>query len=785
VLRGSAQNPDVFFQAREASTPFHARVPDVVADAMTRFAELTGRGYRPFDYFGHPEAERVIVVMGSGGETARETVEHLSAEGARVGVIQVRLFRPFSTAHLLDVLPPTTRTLGVLDRTKEPGAVGEPLYLDVVAALARASAEGTLPGAGIPRVVGGRYGLSSKEFTPGMVKGVLDALAGEAPKHGFTVGIVDDVSGTHLPWEASFEIEGDAVFRALFYGLGADGTVGANKNTIEILGRDPGIHPQGYFVYDSKKSGSRTVSHVRFGPSPIRSAYLIRSANFVGCHQFRFVETLDVLEFARPGATFLLNSPWGPERVWDELPRPVQETILEKGLELWVIDAAAVARESGLGRLINTVMQTCFFAISNVIPRDDALERIKASVRETYGRKGQEVVRKNLEAVDATLERLHRVTLPEQATSSRPRPRPVPEEAPEFVQEVTARMLEGRGDELPVSAFAADGSFPLGTARWEKRNISDQVAIWESDLCIQCGNCAFVCPHAVIRAKAYPESELAVAPDGFPSAPLSTKGFPDTRYTLQVYVEDCTGCGLCVEACPARDLTEPRRKAINMGPKREILDRERENERFFERLPWNDRSRVDFGTVRGAQFLEPLFEFSGACAGCGETPYLKLLSQLFGDRALVANATGCSSIYGGNLPTTPWATNAEGRGPAWSNSLFEDNAEFGLGMRVAADRLLDEARRLLEAVGPELSDPGLATAILAAPQRTEPEILSNENGFSLSMTPCARWTVRRPVASRRWPSTWFPGASGSWAGTAGPMTSEQEGSTTSSLRGWM
>jgi pyruvate-ferredoxin/flavodoxin oxidoreductase len=730
VLRGSAQNPDVFFQAREASNPYHARVPEVVAEVMTRFAELTARRYRPFDYFGHPEAERVLIIMGSGGETVRETAEHLVGQGERVGVIQVRLFRPFSAAHLLAVLPATARTLGVLDRTKEPGAPGEPLYLDVVAALSRASAEGTLPGGGVPRVVGGRYGLSSKELTPAMVKGTLDALAAEEPKHGFTVGILDDVSGTHVPWDASFETETENVFRAIFYGLGADGTVGANKNTIEILGEDPEIHPQGYFVYDSKKSGSRTVSHVRFGRSPIRSAYLIRSAHFIGCHQFRFVETLDVLACARPGATFLLNSPWGPEEVWDELPRPVQETILEKELHLWVIDATAVARETGLGGRINIIMQTCFFAISDVIPRDDALERIKTSVRETYGKKGADVVRNNLEAVDATLDRLHRVAVPEQVTSMRSRSPAVPQRAPAFVREVTARMIEGRGDELPVSALPADGTFPVGTARWEKRNVSDQVAIWESELCIQCGNCAFVCPHAVIRAKAYPETELAGAPGGFPSAPLSTKGFPDTRYSLQVYVEDCTGCGLCVEACPARDLAEPRRKAINMGPKGEILDRERENELFFETLPWNDRSRVDFGTVRGTQFLEPLFEFSGACAGCGETPYLKLLSQLFGDRAMVANATGCSSIYGGNLPTTPWAANADGRGPAWSNSLFEDNAEFGLGMRVAADRLLDEARRLLLALGPALPDPGLAQAILKAPQRTESEILEQRGRVS-------------------------------------------------------
>jgi pyruvate-ferredoxin/flavodoxin oxidoreductase len=722
VVRGTAQNPDVFFQAREASTPFHARTPEVVATAMNRFAEMTGRRYRPFDYFGHPEAEQVIVLMGSGGETARETVDHLVADGARVGMVQVRLFRPFSDAHLLDALPASARVVGVLDRTKEPGAPGEPLYLDVVAALSRAHAEGTLPGGEMPRVVGGRFGLASKEFSPAMVKAVFDALREERPRHGFTIGILDDVSGTHLPWDPSFETEGEEVFRAIFYGLGADGTVGANKNTIEILGEDPEIHPQGYFVYDSKKSGSRTVSHVRFGPAPIRSAYLIRSAHFIGCHQFRFVETLDVLEFARPGATFLLNAPWGPEDVWDRLPRSVQETIVRKGLDFWVVDAAGAARELGLGTRINTIMQTCFFAISGILPREDALGKIKNAIRQTYGRKGEEVVRQNVRAVDQTLERLHRVTHPARPTSTRISLPVVPAEAPRFVREVTAAMLRGNGDDLPVSAFPAGGSFPVGTARWEKRNISDLVAEWVPDLCIQCGNCAFVCPHAVIRAKAYPETELQAAPEHFPAAPLATRGFPDTRYTLQVFVEDCTGCGLCVEACPAKDLSEPRRKAINMAPKSGLLERERENERFFQTLPWNDRSRVDFGTVRGTQFLEPLFEFSGACAGCGETPYLKLLSQLFGDRAMVANATGCSSIYGANLPTTPWAANVEGRGPAWSNSLFEDNAEFGLGMRVATDRLLDEARRLLEALAPRLPEPSLAAEILAAPQTTEPEI---------------------------------------------------------------
>ncbi len=717
VIRGTAQNPDVFFQAREASNPFHRSVPEALVRTMKRFGEITGRVYRPYDYFGAPDAERVLVLMGSAADVAREVVEHLTRQGEKVGVLQVRLYRPFSESHFLQALPDSTRAVAVLDRTKEPGAPADPLHLDVRAALFPEGTEEKPP----PRVVGGRYGLSSKEFTPAMAKGVLDELREERPRNGFTVGIVDDVTDTSLPWDTSFDTEGEDVFQAVFYGLGADGTVGANRSTIEILGRDPAIHPQGYFVFDSKKAGSRTVSHLRFGPRPLRSAYLVRSADFVGCHQFQFLGSLDVLETARSDATFLLNAPYGPDHVWDELPRDVQETILEKDIELWVVDAHSVAREAGLGGRINTVMQTGFFAISGILPREEALERVREEIQEAYGSKGEEVVRRNFQAVDRTLERLHRVEIPGKLTGRTPLP-VVPPSAPEFVRKVTAPIMAGKGDGLPVSRLPADGTFPVGTARWEKRNISDHVPEWDPEVCIQCGVCAFVCPHGVIRAKAYPEGELGDAPRGFPSAPIGIRGFPETRYTLQVYVEDCTGCTLCVEACPARHLTEPRRKAINMVEKEGLLERERENERFFETLPWNDRSRVDFGTVRGTQFLEPLFEFSGACAGCGETPYLKLLSQLFGDRSLIANATGCSSIYGGNLPTTPWSSNAEGRGPAWSNSLFEDNAEFGAGMRIAADRLSDEAKRLLSAVAQRLPDPGLAREVLEAPQRTEGDL---------------------------------------------------------------
>lgn len=718
-VRGTAQNPDVYFQARETVNPFYARTPGVVQAVMDELAEHCGRAYRLVEYAGHPEAERVLVLMGSGAQTARETVEHLVARGERVGVLQVRLYRPFPTQDLVAALPPTTTRVAVLDRTKEPGAGGEPLFLDVMAALAEAHQRGDV--ARLPFVIGGRYGLSSKEFTPGMVAGILDELAQRAPRPRFTVGIVDDVSGTSLDYDADLDIEDPATVRAVFFGLGSDGTVGANKNTIKILGSDPAIYAQGYFVYDSKKSGGQTVSHLRFGPHPIRAPYLVHRAGFVGCHHLGLLEKVDVLARAAEGATLLLNAPQPPDQVWDALPGPVQQQVIDKGLRLYAIDADRVARDCGLPGRTNTVLQTCFFAISGVLSRDAAVEQVKAAIRKTYWKRGSEVVRRNEEAVDASVAALHRVPVPEAPTSCRLPAPMVPATAPAFVREVTAAMMAGRGDALPVSALPVDGTFPSGTTAYEKRRISDLVAEWDPDTCIQCGTCSFVCPHSVIRSKYCDEGELADAPEGFKSAPLDAVGVPSTRYTLQVYVEDCTGCGLCVEACPVSPVTDAARKAINLVPADQQVEQELPNIAFFESLPVNDRSHVDFGTVRGTQFLQPLFEFSGACAGCGETPYLKLLTQLFGERLTVANATGCSSIYGGNLPTTPWTKNAAGRGPAWSNSLFEDNAEFGLGLRLAADLHTRLARERLaelrEQVGPELVD-----AILAAPQVREFEL---------------------------------------------------------------
>jgi pyruvate-ferredoxin/flavodoxin oxidoreductase len=718
-IRGTAQNPDVYFQARETVNPFYARVPDAVAEAMDRLAERAGRRYGVVDYSGHPEADRVLVLMGSGAETARETVAYLVGRGERVGVVQVRLYRPFPTRQLLDALPVSVRRIAVLDRTKEPGSAGEPLLLDVLAALSESLMDGERTT--MPVVIGGRYGLSSKEFTPGMVAGVLGELAADRPRRRFTVGITDDVSGTSLAYDTDLDIEPAGTVRAVFFGLGSDGTVGANKNTIKILGADEHTHAQGYFVYDSKKSGSQTVSHLRFGPEPIRAPYLVRQAGFVGCHHFGMLDRAEVLDRAAPGATLLLDCPHPPEEVWAALSRPVQEQIVAKRIDVYAIDAGRVAAEAGLPGRTNTVLQTCFFAISGVLPRAEAITRIKAAIGKTYGRRGADVVARNDAAVDRALESLHRVAVPDTVTATREQSPPVPADAPEFVRTVTAAMMAGRGDDLPVSALPVDGTYPSGTTAFEKRNISELVAGWDPDLCIQCGNCSFVCPHSVIRSKYYDQSRLDGAPETFRSAPLAAVGLPDTRYTLQVYVEDCTGCGLCVEACPVTAPLDPDRKAINLTDRAPLVAAERESIAFFETLPVNDRSRVDFGTVRGTQFLQPLFEFSGACAGCGETPYIKVLSQLFGDRLMVANATGCSSIYGGNLPTTPWTTDANGRGPAWSNSLFEDNAEFGLGFRLAADLHAGLARarltELRDQVGPDLVD-----EILTAPQRRESEL---------------------------------------------------------------
>ena len=719
VLRGTAQNPDVFFQAREACNRFYLFCPDIVRETMDRFAELTGRSYGLFDYFGYPEAERVIVVMGSGAEVAHETVNYLVARGEKVGLVKVRLYRPFDVESFAAALPASVRAIAVLDRTKEPGAVGEPLYQDVVTALAEARNAGRITTAAPPpRVVGGRYGLSSKEFNPAMVKAVFENLAAGTPRNHFTVGIVDDVTRNSLDFDPAFTTEGEGTTRAVFYGLGADGTVGANKNSIKIIGEETSFYAQGYFVYDSKKSGSTTISHLRFGPQPIHSSYLISKANFVACHQFNFLERFDVLQVAEPGAVFLLNSPYAPEEVWDHLPRRVQEEIVAKKLRFYVIDGYRVARETGMGGRVNTIMQTCFFAISGVLPRDEAIDAIKHSIEKTYGKRGEAVVLRNFDAVNQTLQYLGKVEVPGRVTSTIEMRPPVPAEAPEFVQKVTAKMIAGLGDALPVSAMPLDGTFPTATAQWEKRNIALEIPVWDPEVCIQCGKCVLVCPHAVIREKVYQAGELARAPAAFKSTAARWKEVEEWRYTLQVSPEDCTGCALCIEACPAKNKSETRLKAINMTPQPPLREVENENWKFFLQLPEVDRRQLHLNSVKDSQLLRPLFEFSGACAGCGETPYLKLVSQLFGDRALIANATGCTSIYGGNLPTTPWSQNDEGRGPAWANSLFEDNAEFGLGFRLTLDKQNEFARELLKRLAGTVGE-DLARAILDADQSTE------------------------------------------------------------------
>jgi pyruvate-ferredoxin/flavodoxin oxidoreductase len=719
VLRGTAHNPDTFFQAREAANPYHARVPDIVQRAMDRVASLTGRPHTLFRYTGHPEAERLVVVIGSAFEVLDETAAWLNAHGEKVGVVHVALYRPWDARRFLAAVPSTVTKVAVLDRTKEVGAPGEPLYLDVLTTFAEALAARRIEA--LPVIVGGRYGLSSKDFDPAMAKAVFDELKKPAPKHGFTVGINDDVTHTSLTVDERFDIEPPEVVRALFFGLGADGTVGANKNSTKILASDPGRHAQGYFVYDSKKSGSYTISHLRFGPRPIRAPYLLKSASFIGIHKFDFIYKLDALAAAAPGATVLINSPHRPDHVWSELPREVQQQLIDKKLKLHVIDASSVASGLGLGSRVNTILQTCFFALSGVMSRDTAIAAIKRETERTYAKKGKDVVQKNFAAIDNALANLHEVDLTDRTVGTRVRLTLVPESAPEFVRNVTAPILALRGDTLPVSALPVDGTYPTGTARYEKRNIADDVPVWEPDLCIQCGQCAIVCPHSVIRSKFYDESRLAGAPEAFKAAPINARGYPDSRFTLQIYVEDCTGCGVCVENCPAHSPVDDAIKAINMRDRIAHLEAGREAIRFFETLPWADRTRVNFANVRGVQFLEPLFEFSGACAGCGETPYLKLLSQLFGDRLQIANATGCSSIYGANLPTTPWAFNADGRGPAWSNSLFEDNAEFGLGYRLAIDSQSGHARALAQKLAPRIGD-DLVAAVLRAPQITESDI---------------------------------------------------------------
>lgn len=716
VIRGTAQNPDVYFQARETVNPFYDRTPGIVQATMDKYAELTGRRYQLFDYVGAPDAERVIVLMGSGAETAHETVDYLTAQGEKVGILKVRLYRPFSVEHFLGALPATAKSIAVLDRTKEPGSAGEPLYQDVVTAVAEGFAAGTSPFAQMPRVVGGRYGLSSKEFTPAMVKGIFDELSKAKPKNHFTVGIIDDVTNTSIDYDPGFDIEPDDVVRAVFWGLGSDGTVGANHNSIKIIGEETENYAQGYFVYDSKKSGARTVSHLRFGPRPIHSTYLISTANFVAVHQFGFLQRYEMLNAAEKGAIVLINAPFAADAVWDELPRHVQQEIIEKELKLYVIDAYEVAKELGLGVRINTIMQTCFFAISGILPRDEAIAKIKEAIQKTYGKRGEIVVRKNFAAVDAALSHLYEVTVPAAVSSIIEMPPVVSAEAPAFVQDVTAKMMAGEGDLLPVSALPVDGTYPCATTQWEKRNIALEAPVWDPDVCIQCGKCVLVCPHAVIRGKLVDETDLATAPDGFKVADARWREYKDKKYTLQVSIEDCTGCQLCVEVCPAKNKQAVGRKAINMEAQLPLREEGREHWAFFENLPETPHTNgLKFNNVKNVQLLEPLFEFSGACAGCGETPYLKLISQLFGDRTVVANATGCSSIYGGNLPTTPWSTNKDGRGPAWSNSLFEDNAEFGLGMRITLDKQVEYARELVVRLRDFIGN-DLATELLDADQ---------------------------------------------------------------------
>jgi pyruvate-ferredoxin/flavodoxin oxidoreductase len=729
VLRGTAQNPDVFFQMREAANSYYSECPAKVEAAMGNFAKVTGRHYNLFDYSGAPDAERVIVMMGSGAEAAEEAMAHLNARGEKLGLLKVRLYRPFSVKHFMEALPASVKKIAVLDRTKESGAIGEPLFLDVVGALHEGLKLGYGKLRAAPAVVGGRYGLSSKEFTPAMVKAIYDNLNAQQPRDHFTVGINDDLSHTSLAYDAEFSTEPDSVVRAMFYGLGADGTVGANKNSIKIIGENTDNYAQGYFVYDSKKSGAMTVSHLRFGPQPIHSSYLVSKANFVACHQWIFLERYDMLSALVEGGTFLLNSPYGTEEVWDHLPRPVQEQLIAKKAKFYVIDAYSVARDTGMGSRMNTILQVCFFAISRVLPREEAIEAIRESIRHTYGRKGEDVVAKNLKAVDETLSHLFQVAIPDKITSAAELPPTFPG-APRFEREVLATIYAGKGDELPVSAFPCDGTFPTATAKWEKRNLALEIPVWDDKICIQCGKCAMVCPHAVIRIKVYDEKHLAAAPATFKSTAARDKEYQGMKYSIQVAPEDCTGCAICVDICPVKNKAETRLKAINMKDQAPLREPERDNWDFFLQLPELDRRQIKLTNIRQQQIQEPLFEFSGACSGCGETPYLKLLSQLFGDRALIANATGCSSIYGGNLPTTPWAKDAQGRGPAWSNSLFEDNAEFGLGFRLSLDKQTEFARELLERLGGLVGEE-LTKALLEATQKDEAEIFEQRQRVDL------------------------------------------------------
>ncbi len=719
-IRGTAQNPDVYFQGRETVNKFYDACPEIVQNAMDKFAQITGRQYHLFDYYGAPDAKRIIILMGSGAETAEEIVDYLSQRmEEKVGIIKVRLYRPFSAKHFLSAIPKTVETISVLDRTKEPGSLGEPLYLDVVTAISEAMSSNNPPFAKMPKIVGGRYGLSSKEFTPAMVKAVFDNMKKPEPKNHFTVGINDDVTFTSLDYDENFMIEGDEVVRCLFYGLGADGTVGANKNSIKIIGEETENYAQGYFVYDSKKSGSTTVSHLRFGKKPIRSTYLIQTAKFVGCHTFGLLEKFDVLGNIENGGTFLLNSHYSKDETWDNLPIRVQQQIIDKKLNFYVIDGYAVAHKTGMGSRVNTIMQTCFFAISGILPKDEAIEQIKNSIKKTYGAKGEEIVKQNFEAVDHTLENLFKIDIPAKVTSKIEIPAIVSDKAPDYVRNVLGKMMEGKGDYVKVSEMPIDGTFPSATTQWEKRNIALDVPAWDTEWCIQCGKCAMVCPHACIRIKSYDKKYLNEAPPTFKMMDAKGKEFPDGyTYTIQVAVEDCTGCEMCVEVCPAKNKKETRLKALNMVPQIPIREQEKVNWDFFLTLPELDRRLINTGVIKAQQLQQPLFEFSGACSGCGETPYVKLVSQLFGDRTIIANATGCSSIYGGNLPTTPWAKNNEGRGPAWSNSLFEDNAEFGFGMRLSIDKQFQFATELISKLKDQIGNE-LAEAILKANQKDE------------------------------------------------------------------
>jgi pyruvate-ferredoxin/flavodoxin oxidoreductase len=718
TIRGTAQNPDVFFQARETVNPYYIAAPGIVQKAMDKFAKLVGRQYHLFDYFGAPDAERVIVMMGSGAEAAEETVNYLTAQGEKVGLVKVRLYRPFSVEAFIESLPKTVKSIAVLDRTKEPGSAGEPMYLDVVTSVNEVMHNGGAPFTQTPKIIGGRYGLSSKEFTTAMVKAIFDELGKEKSKNHFTIGIHDDVTHTSLEFDPEFSTEDPATVRAVFYGLGSDGTVGANKNSIKIIGEETDNYAQGHFVYDSKKSGAMTVSHLRFGPNPIKSTYQISKANFVACHHPPFLEKVDVLASAQKGATFLMNSPYGPDEVWNHLPKQVQQEIIDKELKFYMVDGYEVAKNTGMGRRINTILQACFFAISGVLPRDEAIAKIKEYINKTYGKRGEEVVQRNYDAVDMALDYLFEIEVPDKVTSETEMLPAVPEAAPEFVKDVLGQMIAKKGDDLPVSMLPEDGVYPTATTQWEKRNVSLEIPIWEADICIQCGKCVFVCPHAVVRGKVYDNKYLADAPETFKHKDARFKEFPDMAYTIQVAPEDCTGCGLCVEVCPAKDKSQAGRKAINMGDQLPIVETERANWDYFLSLPEVSRDDLKMSTVKNAQLLRPLFEFSGACAGCGETPYVKLLSQLFGDRAVIANATGCSSIYGGNLPTTPWAQDENGRGPTWNNSLFEDNAEFGLGMRLTLDKQNEYARELVMTLKDQIGGE-LATALLDADQTTE------------------------------------------------------------------